>query len=1563
MILRWVYNFWNFLLKTITYLVVAAIVFTSIIFGVLQLPQSKDFIKKQLITTFNTHYEGKLQMHSIGGFIPFRVNLYEVELTSTDSPDPALSFKKAELSINLWSFLQQNIDINSLVLYQPSANIYARDNKVNLVKLFQEQTPSERTTPNASNLLYRFNIYAPEIVIWDGNIRFDESIDIPKEFGFSSPGTITNIQSNLFVENTERQFFLDILSLQATIPSEAIGDIQLSGQLFNDGHFLELNSLQFSHNSADIDFTAEAFPIDMFAPDLREQFRSATYTIIVDRSTLQPLAMRELFPGMPELPQSLELAVNAEGTLDSLWVDRLEFAMGESSLLASGLLENLTTSDFNYGVSLENIVLNPTESEWIAEQTIGSYDFSIYETKILRGNVRGSLQNTIADLSLQTEAGSLMLDSEITYADIPSYKFSMNVDSLNISTSAGDTLYTSTLNGSISASGEGFDRNATVNTTVNFDNSSFNHFSFSNVIAELNYANQQLNYSVSLADNDSELAANGRLSFIDDYYTLTTDGVVQKMDLAKFIKNSPYESSEFTGGFSSNIQGTNIDDIYGRLSLEISESYVNSDTLRPHQLYIDIDSPNQERRQLRFTSSFFDGEIAGNITPTHIEKMVLHWGNYLKQRISDEIVFKDNITVSQMDSSDDFEIDIEGQFTIKDLKLLRNYYSLMPEIESNATIKFSANATRDELTFDSSFEDPELLYKNSFLQNGKATLSGVFNYTDELKSNSTLNFLLEAQNINLFDQYDFNGVSLTTNMRNDTISVAQNINNLGNDLSYNSSSIITLFDDRFELQIGNFFLGNPLYEWETIGDTKIIYRDDGRLTFDDFSIASATDLFEINGTFSNAPEDSVEFIIQNFELSRVSELIAGRIQFSGTIDGSFITRTLTDIPSIQGDVNVKDGRINNRIIGNVSLNSNYNSDDERFDTDIHIYTDPERYATYLEENNNIGHDIHFNGFVKAPNTAGADEDLFYFDADLKQIDMWIVTIMVPNVINDMEGASSGTGYIRGNADDFDYSATFNFTDVYGKPLFTNVDYTLSGDLTFNRADGLLFNDIILTDTRGGTGTLYGQIDLNDFNPGTRFDLTLDLNNLHFMNNLPDPNVPFYSSLYGTGQAEIVGTSLNPFLRTTQTVELSSRSRIAIPLTLETEFEQDRRFIQFVDSFDITDPFAYIATNGNDETGDEEQIDLTFIELFSMDLQFTAPEEVNVQLIFDPVTNEVLNASGSGQVRILLEDQDVSMFGRFNIQSGDYQFVGWDILTRRFSLEEGGIISWQGDLAEADLNINAAYRARPNASSLIGSQATEQSFQRIPIDLILEIGGTISSVENDFYFRIPSGIDGTLDPLVSAQINRINQSEDEKLLQSFAILLTGNFIPDVSAGGLGEGVTGTSAIVNPLISSQIISPLLSDQINSLLSDDVVFDVDVNITQNRFSGPDDFEYGVDLDVALRLFDDRFILRREGQVAGQQSNIGDLGATYRINRIFSVTAFHRQDFATTSRSSEDELRGQTQEMNGVGVEAEFQFNTWQNLRARITNGFRRLFGLKEKEDSVSEDDLQQLAAEPNN
>jgi hypothetical protein len=127
------------------------------------------------------------------------------------------------------------------------------------------------------------------------------------------------------------------------------------------------------------------------------------------------------------------------------------------------------------------------------------------------------------------------------------------------------------------------------------------------------------------------------------------------------------------------------------------------------------------------------------------------------------------------------------------------------------------------------------------------------------------------------------------------------------------------------------------------------------------------------------------------------------------------------------------------------------------------------------------------------------------------------------------------------------------------------------------------------------------------------------------------------------------------------------------------------------------------------------------------------------------------------------------------------------------------------------------------------------------------------------------------------------------------------------------------------------------------------MDVDINLNAYNQ-------VDLGIALRLYDNRLVLRREGQVTGPQSNLGSLGATYRINRSLSVKAFHRQDLTLSNITN---TQTQVEYLNGAGIEARVQFNSWKDLTRRFIRKIKGLFtdtskGIREDKKTVDEGEL---------
>src|SRR5699024_6360333 len=99
------------------------------------------------------------------------------------------------------------------------------------------------------------------------------------------------------------------------------------------------------------------------------------------------------------------------------------------------------------------------------------------------------------------------------------------------------------------------------------------------------------------------------------------------------------------------------------------------------------------------------------------------------------------------------------------------------------------------------------------------------------------------------------------------------------------------------------------------------------------------------------------------------------------------------------------------------------------------------------------------------------------------------------------------------------------------------------------------------------------------------------------------------------------------------------------------------------------------------------------------------------------------------------------------------------------------------------------------------------------------------------------------------------------------------------------------------------------------------------------------------------DKLILRREGVLTGGRAEssfgerIGDLNATYRITPNLSLTAFHRQGLRLGTIASNDQTGNLTQTVDGLGMEAQVQYNTWEGLWHKVKGVFNWLFGRGEK------------------
>lgn len=1552
---RWLQKFWNTFWSIVIVLLIMMVFVGGGLFGIIQLDVSKTYIANKIEENFSTKYNGVFTIGELDGLIPFSIQLKDVNLYP-DSSSVTSVFKSDSISTNLdvIALFQKRFVVTGLQIKEPKVLIDSKS-KISLTYALQKKKQVEIKDSIQSNAPF-FEILAPNVTINNGSVLVKGAFNKQNNPNLPDSLLFKNIDLTMFFEYQRDERFLDIETFSFYTDNFDVGRSIMYGQVYSGNSFLEFNSFNFINEDSYANFTGRLDGIDIFEANVADQLKNADYNLLIKDLMLSKSRIKALVTSDLPINNDLLLSADFSGNIKELNVNNVKVNYGKSGIQANGsLVEMLEPDSFTYNVNFFDTIVDTSDVR-VFFPKVSEYQKTAISDATINASINGDLKATTGEVLTQSKRGTVQVNGVVNWEN-KALDVSFSTDSLN----AGNLFGRAIKSTNITSFGEF--KTTNYNDISGFELARFTSSNFqvndttlSLVEIEASAENNIISQNFVIEAKNGHLEGSGTIDLSTDRKKIRVSGLGNNLDL-KYVSQIEQMAQVIADiEYTAQFEGTTIDDIEGVIDLQIPFSTSNGDTLKPQLLYADIANTSSSNRSLRITTTALDISLEGEFLLSNFGTTFNYWSYYFKNRAKDEL-FVDGLNVGELtDIKNIVNQDFSLTAQLKDIGLIKQYFPTLQSISSSSRISSNIKVDESRLLFNADFFDEKLSINEYVADSIRTQLTGSFRYNRSIKDFS--DFLVSTNIKNLKTPLlDTKGFNFDMVMKEDSIEVKTNISKVGQDAQLILHADGSLTDSTISVKIDQFNLGTEVYSWTNKDTPSLAYTQEKQLIFNNFTFQNRDEFFNIEGAFSANVEDSVNYLFRGVRLDRISELVNGDIAFGGNLNGSFTTRTLTKVPTIEGNIDLQALSLNNQIVGDFEISSNFNQELSRFDTHINVYTDSTIYPSYFERNDRQGQNIAFDGYVLAPVNGEFPkvDSLFYFDLDFSTIDLWIIPFLAPKVFTEMAGIASGSGAIWGNLEDYDFSIDYIIgvdDAVYMKPRFLDTYYYGQGPVTFSRKQGLVFEDIFLIDPSGGMAILSGYYNFNDFGDTQFMDIKIETDEFQFLNNKFEATAPFFGVAYGTGVVNISGTNQNPVLTTTEPMMISDFSKIELPLLDETDFEEDNKFIRFVDSFEDfdSDTTGFGSRNGFSTKGNINQEDLTFAERFTLDLQFIANNPMTVRLIFDQVTGDVITADGTGRIRIRLEDEDLSIFGQFNISGGNYQFVSGDIFTRRFNLDSGGSIIWEGDPKNARLNINAVYSARPNIRTLTTARADlnlsdPSNIQRTPMDLVLNISGSISSIENNFFFRLPNTFESRQNSTLSTQIAALNRNEDEKLLQATSFLLMGDFIPSSSINGassLTENFSGSGAVLNPLLSNQVISPLLSNQINSLLNSDISsFDVDFNLnTYNQ----------VDLGLALRLYNDKIIIRRDGQITGAQSNIGDLGATYKINKTFSVTAFHRQD-PTFNNLSQSQDTQQGQDINGLGVEAKVAFNSWQEFFRRVGSPFRKLFGINNKEENEDE------------
>lgn len=1479
-LLRWIFYTWTAMKRTALVLVVSTVVAVLGVLGLLQLDVTQRYIAYRTELSLNERFRGEFRIGELDGVLPFHVRLQDVTVLH---PDTVLNIRSLQASLSFSDLFSRQFRVTRILLDRPAIHLDDRLGSAFQPRRAAEPGGTSDSPPSA------WTLQLPNITLLEGRLRMDSLL-------------VDSIYLHAFAERNPTSTYLDIAGASLKAERFSPEPIRFSGQYYQDARFTEFNAIRVQFQKS---LVRAGFVRDVALDTL------SVWRFRLDSTLVHLPDLRRFWPDAPETEVPLWISLDGQGTRNGGEVRELALSFGESRIdLSSTVLYPFERDRFYYDAVVRGARIRHADVARIRA-------VDPFPDLRVTGRYSGDLTHVKATSELATEAGQLSIEGQVDWARDLKTDLAMRLEKVDLNGFRPDLPY-SDINASVKVQSIGrqadmtFSAGASRVASIQADTLTFRGYGAIDLF--------RLELNADVRGSVVEAALSVDLTEAEPRFRL--DGTGRSIDLHDFLPGTPMARTDLDLRFLADLTGANAERVRGMVSVDVDQAVIGGTKVKSHQLYVDLDSPDLDTRTMRFTSNLADATITGDIRVEQFGRMGAYWGQFLLGQARRQFLLKDDARLTDVVPDPAIKpVQLAIDASLKDLRLLNLYAPFLPPMGSRSEVNFLVSASHERLLVNGGIRGDSISVGTFKALQSNLQMSAHFRYGEDLNDFSQVRMQLNAGlfRVGGFEMADY---LFEGSLQNDAMALSQRANRIGESTRLRNRITATLGDSLLAVAIDEFRLSTNDYTWNSPGKPVIELHPNGQLLLKDLSLANGSQSIDISGAFSASVEDSVVYRIAGFDLGRLSQLYGGRLPFSGMLSAVITTKSLTRDPAAEGSITISGFTLAGRTIGDITFESRLDRLNDRFDTELRILTDS--VATVAERRRTGGHgnDIRLRGYVNTANAFRSTDTLYVLNGDIRKADLWFVELMNPDIFERIEGRLAGNAWLAGGSDWIDFDSRLRIQESRLTPTFLLTDYTATGPIRISRRGGLSLDSLELRDRFNGRGLVFGRLDFNDFKPSKELNITMVLQNLQFLNNTFTTDVPFYGTAFGTGTFVLSGRSDAPFLQTRGQVITSASSRMSIPLLDETSVEEQARFVEFVSSFDEvwkpSEAAPAVAAAPSSVTSNR------FTEIFTLNLSFSAPPGSTVQLVFDPLTGEILNAQGSGSVQIRLEDQQFNVFGTFNVSQGDYTFVAGDIFVRKFDLREGGTLVWEGPADNARLNVLASYRSRPDISVLNPATAslTEDIATRIPVDLMLAIGGTIQSIENDFYFEFPNNSDITQNATALSVLN----SEEQKLIQATSLLFTGGFIP----------TTGIDATQQGNLQARGLSLLLSSQVNALLGSRISnLDVDFNLSGFNQA---------DLGLALRLFNDRLVIRGQTQFDQTQqttnggAQLGDLGATFRINRALSIEIFHRRDptLRTLTGGTTD-----SETINGIGLEAQYQFNTWGELGQRIWASIRRFFG----------------------
>ena len=1295
-----------------------------------------------------------------------RVELYNVSIVQKDAwvgQDLYVKLNELKLDANTISITQKLIDANQLTLVEPYFHQFSYEGRkpksttVAVNEVGKEVVRDTALQWNPDN----WSMMVKSIAITNGTYRNDRDSLIPGWAHFDGEhinfGAITGtINDFRFVKDTLRAH-----ASLATKERSGLTVERLQSNLRFHPQLMEFNNLYLKTNRSVLgDYFAMKFS-DI--GDMNDFIHAVTMNANFKNSSVASDDIALFAPEIKDWNKTFQLNGRVKGTVDALSGENVNIRAG----LSTGLQGNFSLVGLpNINETLITVTANELRTNYAdavtfipALRTVQTPDLRKLGAIRFKGSYTGFINDFVTYGTIQTALGTVTTDLNMKLPEgktPPVYSGSLSTNSFQL----GQFLKNSEL-GVIAFKGDvkgrGFEwktLDMTVNGTVK--KIEVRDYTYQNITAKGRLYRQTFTGDFAINDPNAQASGSGMIDFSTSVPSFNLKADVVKAHLKALGLTA--EDLALSGRFDVDMSGKDIGSLLGNANISEATLTHNGERLSFDSLYISSTYANG-RRTLRARSNELDATIEGKFDlETLPDAFTLFLNRYYPAYIKPP-----RGTFPNQDFTFHIETGlIEDYIKLVDKRLSGFNYSKIDGSLNVASNLFKLNANVPEFGFEQySFSDVVLT--------GDGDL-------DRLQLNGTVN------NAVVNDSLTFPQTTFSINARNDVSDIV--INTTANQTINNAnvSAQIRTFSN------GALILFNPS-SFVINGKTWNIEQG-GELDFRSNAIVQGTLVLRESNQeirITTLPSDvgswnDLHIALQNINLGDVTPFFVKGYRIEGLLSGDVTIEDPQNRFNILSSVKTDQLRVDNDSIGQVEAEVFYNN----------------RTGLLTGKGNNLdpSHQVRFDMALDLKDSANQHRDrisVVPINYPVKILERFI-----GDLFSDLQGYITGRLDILGEGDNRDYVGKAQLRDAGLKVNFTQVYYKIDDTEINLREDRIDFGAIKLRDSEGNPATMKGSIAHNNFQD-MEFDIEVEVDSrpMQLLNTNYNDNQQFYGRAKGTGFFKLYGPQDDMYMYIDAYPSPTDSAYITLPPSRSREsgqadFMVERKYGREMSPTELTGS----ATN------------------ITYEVNLTANPMVNVEVILDELTGDIIRGRGTGELSIKAgTSKPLSIRGEYQIEEGSYLFTFQSFFKKPFVLRRGSnnFIKWDGDPYNAQIRFDAVYQAdnvsfTPLASSL--SLSDQLQNYRGDVNVIAQLSGDLFRPAFNFKLEVPENSPAANDPSLMFGLQQIERNPNEINKQVTYLIVFNSFAP----------YEGNSSNYRPLneFAYSTLSGLLFGGVNRLLN---------------------------------------------------------------------------------------------------------------------------------------------------